>query len=735
MLLLPACIMVAALRPAAAFLLGLVLMSVAARVVIEQRLPLELEGRNLSLVAVVAEFPEQRGGAVRLIVESVRPPGFPQRIRLSWHQPATLPSIGETWRLEVRLRRPRGFANPGGFDYEGWLFRNGIGATGYVVADGDNLRVDERPRSVLTGYRRRMAERIEAALPDDDATAVLMAITIGARHGISQSGWKDYAATGTSHLMAISGLHIGLAAGFAGILTWLLLALAGVRGNLRDCAFIAAAGAAIAYALVSGFAVPARRAMLMTAIFATATVSRRRLQSGHVLALSCLLLLLLDPLASLAPGFQLSFAAVACLLASAAPLVRLPGRLPGGSLAVLFSAPARLGRMQMALLLGLFPLTVLIFDRATLVAPLANVVVLPIFNFVTVPAGLLAMLIDPLSAAGATTLLEISHESILLVLGVVSVLAELPGAGISVAQLAGPALLVALLPAMWVLLPRGWPGRHVAWLALAATLLHRPAAPPRGCVEITVLDVGQGLATVLRTAGHTLVYDTGPAFRGGGDAASLVVAPYLVGRGVRRFDTLIVSHADLDHSGGVSSLLERVPADRVLVGEWLERPDIAQERCVAGQRWHWDGITFTIRHPPPTVRFSGNDASCVLQVEIGDDRILLTGDVEARVERRLLSQKEFGRVSLVVVPHHGSRTSSSRDFVATLDADRAVVSAGYGNRWGFPKDDVVERWRTSGAEVLTTAETGAVMQRYCADGRRYPPRRHRAESRRFWSDP
>lgn len=535
--------------------------------------------------------------------------------------------------------------------------------------------------------------------------------------------------------MAISGLHIGLAAGSAFAVAWGLLSIFCTGSNVRDLALFCAVAAAAAYALLSGFAVPARRAMVMAILFAIAMVCRRQLAPSRGLAMCCLLLLGTDPLAALSPGFKLSFTAVACLFWVACHTSCAPVWLPPGRTARFMQACTRLGVMQMALLFGLFPLTALIFARATLVAPIANLLALPVFNLVTVPAGLLAMLFDPFSRSAADLFLRIAHVSIAAVLYVVGTVAELPGAGLTVRRLSGAILIGALLPALWVMIPRGWPGRHIAWVAIAATLLYRPPAPPDSCIDITVLDVGQGLAAVLRTSRHTVVYDTGPVFRSGGNAAELVVLPFLAAQGIRKIDLLVVSHADLDHAGGIESLTRRIPVRRILAGETLPAVDAAYDSCRAGGHWFRDGVRFAVLHPDGERRWAGNDASCVLQVDGGDFRMLLTGDIEAAVERQLLRRGLLGQSDLVIVPHHGSRTSSSAAFVDTLQARTAVVSSGYRNRWGFPKPDVAARWRDSGALVLTTADAGAISQRLCTGGGHGPIRRQRTAGRQFWSDP
>jgi competence protein ComEC len=634
------------------------------------------------------------------------------------------------------LRAPRGFANPHAFDYERWLFREKIGATGYAVSA--ERSVQQPMTGTLSRLRNHLLSRIHGLLPDDDARAVLLAITIGARQDVTRTQWDRYARSGTSHLMAISGLHVGLAAAGLYLVFRVLGAPLACGRNVRDPAVVAAALGATGYALISGLAVPAQRALLMVIIVTIAALLRRRQRFANVLALACLAILIAEPMATLAPGFQLSFFAVALLLWSLRQTrdSRHGQNTPG--LARLVSAPGRLGSLQLTLLLGLIPVTVLEFGRIAWLAPFVNLVALPVFNFCTVPLALAGIALDgPFHVAG-DALLHLSHQSIWPVLWIVERAAELPYADLQIVPLQGAMLAVLWCAALWALLPPHFPGRWIAWIAAMAVVLHRPERPPEDCMDVHVLDVGQGQAVVVQTRSHLAVVDTGPAFRSGSNTAALVLVPFIRSLGVSRVDTLLVSHADLDHAGGVATLLQHFPVDELLSGEllsvpgeWPGRPN----RCETGQRWDWDGIEFRILHPGRDDAYTGNDASCVLEISAGEYRVLLAGDVESRVERQLLGRELLRTSQLVTVPHHGSRTSSSQAFVNALHARTAVVSAGFGNRWGFPKTEVVRRWQDSGAQVLTTATSGAVSQRICRTGGPAPAIEQRRVFRRYWHAP
>jgi competence protein ComEC len=288
-----------------------------------------------------------------------------------------------------------------------------------------------------------------------------------------------------------------------------------------------------------------------------------------------------------------------------------------------------------------------------------------------------------------------------------------------------------LLPLLHVLTPPGWPGRRLAYIALVWTLVFRPAPPPGGCLGIHTLDVGQGLAVVLQTRSRTLLFDTGPAFAGGGDTAELVIAPFLQSRGISRIDTMVVSHGDLDHAGGVQTLIGRFAVGKLMVGEPVAPQGVGQLRCVDGQSWRWDGIDFRIVHPRPDTPWKGNNASCVLSVTAGRVELLFTGDIETPVERLLAYRGRLDQSDVVWVPHHGSRTSSSAALVEATRPAYAIVSTAFGNRWGFPRAAVVDRWQQVGATVLNTGTSGAISQRICHDGIQSVVE-NRVAARKYW---
>lgn len=469
----------------------------------------------------------------------------------------------------------------------------------------------------------------------------------------------------------------------------------------------------------------------MIGIVVIGVLCRRQVRAFTVIATACALIVVSAPLATLAPGFKLSFSAVLVLVWLTR---RYPGRFGSHRMLRPLIAVQQLGVMQIMLLCGLLPLTVLIFGRLTFAAPAVNLIAVPVFSFITVPFTLAGLVLDgPFQPLGDRALLA-GARSLAVIESLLTKSAEIPGASIAIPTIAGAAWMFVLAPLVWALLPPGWPGRNVAWVAVVALTLWQPPRPPLGCADIDVLDVGQGLAIVITTRQHVVVFDTGPAFRGGGSAAESVLLPFLASRGIDRVDKLIVSHADLDHAGGVDALLAGIDVRDTRVGEPLPAARQPGRDCAAGEDWRSDGIGFAFIYPTSDSSRTGNDASCVLLVSAGARRMLLTGDIEQPAEAWLVRSGDLPTVDVVSVPHHGSLTSSSVPFVRALRPSIAIVSAGHGNRWGLPKQKVVDRWSAAGAKVVTTATSGAISLRLCEDQGVASLTHHRATRRRIWHE-
>jgi len=699
--------------------------------VIQSRLQPRFEGDSMVAVVRIIDFPQSSGNAVRFFAEPVDDSRFPARIRLSWYQPGELPEIGDVWRFELRLRRPRGTSNPGVFDYETWLFRARIGATGYVVGGKRNERLQADAGGELDRLRKAFVERLSAVIDDREAAAVIAAISVGARHLITPEQWLRYAQSGTSHLMAISGLHVGLVATVIYLIVLAICAVARIGGNYQRTALLVSLAAAAAYSSLSGFAVPAQRATLMMCLLVLVLIRFRQASPLTILSTACFLVVINDPLSTLAPGFKLSFTAVLLLLWFA----RRGAGGPAGTWLMRAANVARqLGTMQMFLLFGLAPLTVAIFHRVAIVAPIVNFMAVPVFSIVTVPFALAGFVLDGPFVFLGDAALRVSATSIQSLEWLIDRSLSIQYSDVTTSVVEGAGWFYLLLVLPWVLLPPGWPGRNVAWLAVLAVVTCRIDGPPDACVDVRMLDVGQGLAVVVRTRQRTMLYDTGPSFRGGASMMDRVVLPYLSGQGIDRIDRLVVSHSDLDHAGGVDDALAGISVGDVIAGESIGNPELPVMRCHRGAFWKWNGVGFRVLHPAAGQGHDGNDASCVIVIEAGTTRLWLTGDIEAEVERALLRAGLAKGADVVVVPHHGSETSSSRAFIKALAPAIALVSAGHGNRWGLPRPEVVSRWQETGSEVYLTATDGAVGLRLCDDVGIVDVTRHRQRSRRVWHE-
>ena len=638
-------------------------------------------------------------------------PVLPDLIRVSWYRGEQNLQGGDCWRLTLRLRPPHGTLNPSGYDYEAWLFEQGIGATATVR---DSTPCADRSGYWLLRARQQVVNRLERWLPGNPALGLVAGLAVGDRSLLQQQDWDTFRITGTSHLMAIAGLHIGMVvAAVFFILRWFWSAFPALclRLPAQKAAMLGAALAAVVYALMSGFEPPAQRALLMLLFGFAALWTDRPSLVPRALALAWLLIVAASPLALLSPGLWLSFTAVAAIF------YVISGRL----------GPHRRWRellvLQLTLSLVLLPLTFYFFQGGGWIGPLANLLVVPLFTLL-LPALLLALGLAWAWPALGVPLLGWVAQGILWVregLGWAAVHA--PDAWIAASP--PPALLLlAMLGLVLLLAPRGLPLRGLAALCFLPLFLPLDRAPAEG-FELTALDVGQGLAVVVRTAQHTLLFDAGPAFEDISDAGRSVVVPYLLGQGVHELDMMIISHADLDHRGGAPAVRASLDVDREL-GAMSATP------CRAGQSWSWDGVDFEILSPPADAppgansaaplrsksdRFWRNNGGCVLRVSAGGHAALLPADIEAPMEKRLLTDaSDKLRADLLLAGHHGSKTSSTQPFVDAVQPQLVIFPAGWRNRFHFPRAAVVERYLGEGAELHMTGNGGAISVRVTAAG-------------------
>ena len=690
------------------------------------RWPVDADGQDVRLVGWVDELPSRDAGRTLFsfrVVESETDVPL-RRVRLSWYDPAPALVAGQLLEVEARLRSPRGLVNPGGFDYERWLFLEHYDATGYVREGRiDPIQARGLSQRWLT-IRANLATRLGRSIEDPDGSVLVQALALGERGGFEDRHWSVLQRTGTSHLVAVSGLHIGM---IGALSYWVVLQIVLFMPYwIARQAHSLAAGISILpatiYAALAGFTLPTRRALIMLLVIQSLVIARRRWPLGSGLCLALICIVLFDPLASLTASFWLSFGAVGLLVAVASgvdtPLAEPPFRA--------FSQLSGFFRLQLALTLGLAPLVIWYFGQFSVVSLFVNLIAIPAFGLIVVPLSLIAAMAAAFGAdgIGLITLSGAVAEWVWRSL-------EWAASGRFAAfELSRPPLLVFLLAVAAIAMSitrHGLPGRRLALLGLVPLGLdHREALAP-GFASATVLDVGHGLAVAIETAEHRLLYDAGPSYQSGFDAGAEIVAPALSALSARPLDLLILSHGDSDHAGGAQAIVEQYPGARVLAGPDVEQ--LAAERCVAGQSWTWDQVRFRVLHPPAGFFPVGNESSCVILMETQSGKLLLTGDIERRAESILTGNADLA-ADIVVVPHHGSLTSSTASFVATVSPQAAIASAGHNNRWNFPRPEVQRRWQDVGASLFVTGKHGAIRVTFDANGIALSPTGN--SRRRYW---
>ncbi|MFT0473254.1 DNA internalization-related competence protein ComEC/Rec2 [Pseudomonas antarctica] len=695
--------------PLAFLLLGLSWACISAQWALDDRLRPALEGQTRWVEGRVVGLPQHTSTGVRfeLADNRSRNARLPKRIRVSWHGGPPVNS-GERWRLAVTLRRPSGLLNFHGFDYEAWLLAQRIGATG-SVKDGQRLA------PARNAWRDSLRQRLSSV----DALgreAGLAALVLGDGSGLATQDWQVLHDTGTVHLLVISGQHIGL---LAGLIYGLVAGLARYGCWPRALPWLPwacglAFAAALGYGLLAGFGVPVQRACVMVGLVLLWRLRFRHLGVWWPLLLALDGVLMLEPLASLQPGFWLSFAAVAVLV------LAFGGRLGAWSLWQLWTRP------QWLIAIGLFPVLLVLGLPISLSAPVANLFAVPWISLVVLPLALLgtALLVVPFVGEGLLWLaggaLEVLFRSLALLAGQrpAWIPVEVP-LGYWAVSLAGAVLL---------LLPKGVPIRLLGWPMLLLAIFAPRQMVPHGQVEVTQLDVGQGQALILRTRHHTLLYDTGPR-SGAFDLGARVVLPALRKLGVESLDMMVISHAHADHAGGAAAVALGLAVKRVVGAEAEGLPVfLAIARCVSGEQWVWDGVSFELWQWPGAT--SSNPKSCVLRVQASGERLLLTGDIDRAAEQAFLASPLAVPTDWLQAPHHGSRSSSSWPFLAQLTPKSVLISRGRGNAFGHPHPQVMQRYQAVGSRVYDSAEQGAVRLQLGA----YESPVVARSQRRFWRE-
>ena len=727
-------------------LLGFAVTGLRATAYLEQALDPSLEGRDVQVVGVVANLPQRNesGLRFRLEVESASLDGKPLRlpplVDVGWYGgtfsagPAVLADVasasgaesaspasgqnrlpadvraGERWDLTLRLKAPHGSRNPFGFDYELWLWEQGVQATGYVRASAKDAvpqRLAQTWRHPVVLGRQVVRERIYSQVAERKFAGMIAALVVGDQAAIDRVDWDVFRATGVAHLVSISGLHITMFAWGAALLVgWLW------RRSGRLCIAVPAPSAALvggvllatAYAVFSGWGVPAQRTCLMLATVALLRLSGARWPWPLVWLLACAVVVVCDPWALLQAGFWLSFVAVGVLFATNSGALNIDST---GAIGLKGKVLSGL-REQWVITVALTPLTLLLFGQVSIVGLAANALAIPWITLVVTPLAMLGVLLPMLwdVAAGAIGWLY----------SYLQWLASWPWASVSVAVPPLWAGAAGVLGGVLCVLPWSWHLRLLGLPLLLPVLLWRAPLPATGHFELLAADVGQGNAVLVRTANHALLYDAGPRFSLESDAGHRVLVPLLQALHTR-LDMLVLSHRDMDHVGGAPAVLAMQPQAALLssieAGNPLQTLRPAQ-RCIAGQHWEWDGVQFDVLHPRAAdydAQAKSNAMSCVLRISNGEQTALLVGDIEQTQEASLVAQGLDLRADVLLVPHHGSKTSSSAAFLDTVAPRIGIVQSGYRNRFGHPVPQVTARYQERRVQLADSPHCGAYTWR------------------------
>ncbi len=740
-------IQVKSIRVICVFLFGVLWTTLYALWVLSAELDDKLEGQEVQVIGHIIGLPKltDRYAQFNFDVETLSFQGAqypsPKRIRLRWYanNPPSL-SSGEHWQFLVKLKKPHGSANPGTFNYESWLFSQRIRATGYVRKPDTATLINPAMFSGVDNFRARFSSWLNTSKLEQ--TAIISALSVGIRQTLSDAQWATLQNTGTNHLIAISGLHIGLVAGFLyfiGGLVWRHTFLITTFYPTQKAAWFFALLGAIIYAALAGFAIPTKRAMIMLITVAALFFIGRRPGAWFALGLVLAVVLLFDPLAPLSAGFWLSFLAVGFILLTISPSTK--DRLINQGLSPrrhfihtqwrrLFSFT----KIQVALLVGLAPLLLLTFQKISLVSIVANFIAVPIIGCIVIPLVLMGVLLFSINLPNLSVWFIHLADEVLAFCW--PYLESLGNASFAIWQqgITWPVALCALLGSIGLLSARLGAWRWLFALAWVPVLLAKPSTPKEGELWLSVLDVGQGLAVVVQTANHSLLYDTGPRFEGGFDAGKSIVVPYLRHQGIKQLSTIVISHNNIDHIGGLNAVKQQFQP-KELIASSHENIDHTQA-CVAGKSWQWDTIKFEFIYPKVSSMETGNNASCVLIMTTAYGSVLLTGDIEKEAESLILNSANSAgllNADILVAPHHGSKSSSTPAFIHAVSPKHVVFSAGYRNRFGHPHPAVVDAYQAENAQVYRTAQSGRILFKLNSDG--IHSRTYRDESLHYWQKP
>jgi competence protein ComEC len=677
------------------FLIGFFWMAFYSFWVLSNNVQPQFLNKNIVISGTIADLPQSNEFRTKFLFEVDKP--FKAKIKLSWYQKKsakkTQLKAGDKWQFLVKLKQNNGFQNPAGFDYEKWLFSQKINATGYVKKSPKNKFL--KSQVSLNSWRGNIRRSLIKVTQNLDYGGVLLALATGDRSQIKPNNWLLFTQTGTSHLSVVSGLHIGLIAGFFFLLfKWLWSRCEKWCLKIPNQIFGAffAIFAALLYALIAGFSIPTQRAFIMVLMFFSHFIFRRYETNWTIYAYALILVLIINPLNILTVGFWLSFVMVFAILYG----LHLTKNKPWYQ---------KILWIQVIISLAGLPLLIIFFQTLTLTSPLANIIAVPFVTLLVMPLLLVAIVIYFLGFQ-SPFLFDLANQLLSYLMYFLNYLQQLDFNIIHIAQVENPFILFLSTIAILLLVgPKGlYLKRFSLFLLLPLFLLHNPKIA-YGHFKVVLLDSGQGLASVLKTKNHILIFDTGFNSRTGFNIADSAITPYLYSQNLQKIDKVIISHLDNDHAGGLKPLLENFKVNEIITSQ--PQAITNSKRCYQGLNWSWDGVGFEFVHPTKDTKFKGNNASCVLKVSNKNHSILIIADIEKQAERELLNHKKL-KSDVVFMPHHGSLTSSTTQFIDKVSPSFALISTGFHNRFKHPNNEVVNRYQQRNIKVLDTQCVGAI---------------------------
>ncbi|MCF6287653.1 MAG: DNA internalization-related competence protein ComEC/Rec2 [Proteobacteria bacterium] len=675
----------------------------------------EVPSQFVSVKGLVVELPRVTPKKTRFIleVEKSTPKMAVNRILVNWYGSKQKITPGQVWQLKLKLKPIHALYNPATFDYSKWLFRHGVDATA-TVKDGQLLEKSQHNLfSKINEFRLKITAIIQENISSERVASLLIALTVGNKSYISYEDSQLFQITGTAHLIAISGLHIGLIA-FVGLLIGRLFfnLLASQRYNRFVFEAVFSIFFALIYALLAGLSVPTIRALVMVVVFALSYALKSQVSRWHAWSFALLVVLLLDPLSVLDAGFWFSFIAVAVLMFAYTGKAFENSKV-GGFI-----------KAQLVILVGLMPLMIIVFHQFNLLTPFANFLILPLASIVLIPLLFLTLFVYLFSTYLASLLFLSVEKVTQLLFYLLDNLQHFSFLNVSLPTYNNAYILVLCLLAIIVLLPRLFRWKWVVLILLVPLFIKSENDLYEQEVRLRVIDVAQGLSILVQTQNHTMVYDTGAKYESGFSMAKAAIIPLLQSYGIKKIDKLILSHADNDHAGGVKEVVDAF------------EPDIFDVKglynsCQYPLTWQWDGVEFEVLSPFELEPYLGNNASCVIKITSIYGSVLLTADIEEPVEYRLLSQfPEKIKSDVLIVPHHGSKSSSSQNFIQGVSPKYAINSSGYANQFNHPHALIKQRYTQRGIKFYDTQSSGMITIDIGSNGVKVTS--YLAENKHFW---